>query len=325
MLAAGEDNAMTETIDLNALVRDFAVLGQRALPETMRLELALDAGDPHCQADSAQLESALLNLVINARDAMEKTGGIVTISTAEMILSEFDLAGNADAHPGRFAALAVSDSGIGMSPEIQARAFEPFFTTKEFGRGSGLGLSQVYGYVHQIGGHVAIKTSAGVGTTVTLCMPIAIVADRAKAPAGASFDEAHPPAAILLVEDDPDVREVTAGALREAGYRVIAAEDGHEALAALSSPERIDLLFSDMVMPHGINGVELARRARTIRPGLPVLLTSGYAGATLARQGLIEGEFEILSKPFRNADLVQRINSALAARPSGAAAAHSEA
>jgi two-component system, NtrC family, sensor kinase len=318
-------NLSTEIIDLNALVRDFAVLGQRALPETMRLELKLDPDNPYCQADAAQLESALLNLVINARDAMEKNGGTVTISTAEMALGEFELAGNSDAHPGRFAAIAVSDSGVGMSPEIQARAFEPFFTTKEFGRGSGLGLSQVYGYVHQTGGHVAIKTRAGIGTTVTLCMPLAVVADRAKAARGSAIDQAHPPSTILLVEDDPDVREVTAGALRETGYRVIAAEDGHEALAALAGAERIDLLFSDMIMPHGINGVELARRARTVRPGLPVLLTSGYAGSTLARQGLVEGEFEIIGKPFRHADLVARITSAIAASPSGAVAARGDA
>jgi len=311
----------TEIIDLNALVRDFAVLGQRALSESMRLELKLDPGNPFCQADAAQLESALLNLVINARDAMEKSGGTVRISTDVVSLGEGDLAGNHEARPGRFATISVSDSGIGMSPEIQARAFEPFFTTKEFGRGSGLGLSQVYGYVRQIGGHITIKTGAGIGTTVTLCVPLEIIPDRAHGPRGAPLDVAHPSATILLVEDDPDVREVTAGALREAGYRVIAAEDGRHALAALAGADPIDLLFTDMIMPHGINGVDLARRARAIRPGLPVLLTSGYAGATLARQGLVEGEFEILRKPFRHADLVARINSALSAPPSGAVAA----
>ena len=302
------------SLDANALLRGFTPLVQQALGEMTELTLDLAATLPACRADAGQLEAAVLNLAINARDAMPR-GGTVRLSTRACQLDEAALAGNPEARPGSFCAIALADSGEGMPEEVLDRAFEPFFTTKPMGKGTGLGLSQVFGFARQLGGHVTITSQAGRGTTVTLYLPVEAGAARPEP----EREEVEVPGvvamrhgSILLAEDDARVREVTAEMLRDAGFRVLAAEDGRDALALLRRGEPVDLVFSDVVMPGGISGFELAEEARRIRPGLAVLLTSGFAGAVSEP---LDQDFEVLPKPYDRALLLQRI-AALLDQPS---------
>ncbi|WP_135465625.1 hybrid sensor histidine kinase/response regulator [Crenalkalicoccus roseus] len=298
-------------LDANALVRGFAPLIQRALGEVATLALDLAPDLPPCRADAAQLEAALLNLAINARDAMPQ-GGQVRLTSRLVRLGPEELAGNAEARPGAYVALALADSGIGMPPEVRERAFEPFFTTKPVGKGTGLGLSQVFGFVRQLGGHVAIESAPGDGTRVTLYLPVS-AAPAAAAPAPPAPGGALPPARgrVLMAEDDERVRTVMAEALRQAGLEVIAVPDGQAALAVLVRGERVDVLFSDIVMPGGLSGIGLAEAARQLRPGLPVLLATGYAG--LAADGEEHG-FAVLAKPYDQAVLLARLRALLERR-----------
>ena len=296
-----------EPVDAAALIQEFTTLIRRAIGETITLELGFEPCLPLCQTDAAQLQTAVLNLVVNARDAMPE-GGTLTIRAARAELTPDDLAGNDEAAPGSFVAISVRDTGHGMAPEVLARAFEPFFTTKEVGRGTGLGLAQVYGFVRQLGGHVGVSTRPGEGTTVTLYLPVSH--ERSTR----SLDIGNDPPAtvvtvssstVLVVEDEAAVREIAAEMLREAGWRVISAADGREALSVLQTGEPVDVLFSDVVMP-GLNGFELARAARGMRPGLPVLLTSGYAGAA---HGHEEPEFAVLQKPYERHELLRNLGA----------------
>ena len=304
---------MPEIVDVNALIRGFP-LAQRAIGEAVRLELDLDGSEPHCRADAAQLEAAVLNLAINARDAMPR-GGVLRIATRRVTLGAGALVGNPDAEPGDFIAVTVSDTGSGMTPEVLARATEPYFTTKSVGRGSGLGLSQVYGYVRQSRGHLAIDSAPGSGTSVTLYLPLAVAA----APVAAS----PPPvptagvasATIMLVEDEPAVRETIRQGLLEAGCHIILAGNGVEALALLEAGGHPDLLITDVVMPGGVNGLEVARRAKVIDPGIRVLLVSGYAAPALAAHGVGPDEFEMLNKPFTAGQLQERVSAMLSRDP----------
>lgn len=309
-----------EALDANALITDFTPLLQRALGEMVTLTLHLAPGLPACQADAAQLEAALLNLAINARDAMSGQGE-VALSTRRTWLGAADLANNQDAHPGAYAEITLSDNGSGMPAEVMSRAFEPFFTTKGLGQGTGLGLSQVFGLIRQLGGHVAIRSQPGRGTQVSLYLPV--VADAVIQPAAPPAPQAAPgpamagaSATVLVVEDDAQVREVAAEMLREAGFRVLAAADGREGLALLERDEQVDVLFSDVVMPGGISGVELARLARARRPGIGVLLASGYATPALGGKAL---EFELLAKPYDRDLVVRRISAMVQAMRRGAA------
>lgn len=295
-----------EALDANALVSGFEPLIQRALGEAVPLRLSLSANLPPCEADAAQLEAALLNLAINARDAMPD-GGEVEISTRTAWLSRADLMSNEDARPGPYAEIRVTDSGSGMEPEVLARAFEPFFTTKGPGRGTGLGLSQVFGFVRQLGGHVAIRSEMRRGSSVSLYLPL--VAGIASAPAEPQQQRqgavvAMASATVLVAEDDIQVREMVSEMLREAGFRVLAAIDGRQALDLLERGEKVDVLFSDVVMPGGLSGVELARRARALCPSIGVLLASGYTGSAL---GTELPEFDLLAKPYQRDMLVRRI------------------
>jgi PAS domain S-box-containing protein len=266
----------TQTAEANLLLAEFAPLVRRAVGESVEVEFDLDPALAACEVDAGQLEAAVLNLALNARDAMP-AGGRLTITTQNAGLGLADLAGNVEAAPGRFVAITVQDTGHGMEPGILERVFEPFFTTKEVGKGTGLGLSQVYGFVRQLGGHVAIDSTPGRGTRVTMYLPAVAVAETAAtAPMLALAEVAPlPPATVLVVEDDDDVRAVICAALEEAGCRVLSAGDASRALAILVRQEPIDVLFTDVVMPGAMNGVELARAARCQRPGLGVLLTSG--------------------------------------------------
>jgi len=297
------------TLDANALLRDFLPLLRRALDETMKVEISLDPKLPTCRADAVQLEAALLNLAVNARDAMPR-GGTLRIVTRRAWLQEQALAGNAEAEPGPYVAIELRDTGEGMSAEVRERAFEPFFTTKARGQGTGLGLSQVFGFVRQIGGHVAIQSAERRGTTVTLYLPLG---SPVEAPASGTLPPAPavPPhsgagCTVLVVEDEPAVRSVAVDMLQDAGFAVLAAPDGPTALALLREGALADILFSDVVMPGGMTGFDLAREARRLRPSIGVLLASGYAAEALAQHGGA-GEFELIGKPYDSEAVLTRL------------------
>ncbi len=296
------------TVNANVLVREFHPLLRRALDESVDLELSLDQKLPPCRADATQLEAALLNLVINARDAMPR-GGTIRIVSRRAWLQEQALAGNPDAQPGPYVAVEVRDTGEGMPSEVSERAFEPFFTTKKDGQGTGLGLSQVFGFMRQIGGHVAIQSALRRGTTVTLYLPLGSETEALAArPPGSHLATPVSGAGIsvLVVEDEPAVRSVAVELLTDAGFSVLAAPDGPTALQLLREGVPADILFSDVVMPGGMSGVDLAREARKLRPKMGVLLASGYAAEALAKHGGA-GEFELLGKPYDMDAVLARI------------------
>ncbi|HKS88761.1 MAG TPA: PAS domain-containing protein [Stellaceae bacterium] len=285
--------------DLNALLREIEVLIRRAVGET--IEVIVD-GAPAlslCEVDPAHFEAAVMNLVLNARDAMPH-GGRLRLSTRPADMRR--LPADIDLRPGEYVALSVEDDGEGMRPEVAARAFEPFYTTKEIGKGSGLGLSTVYGFANQSGGGAHIDSTPGAGTRVTLYLPIAGAAQDC-AQGAESGDPQRGVGAILVVEDDPDVREITVEILEGLGYRTLVACNGEEALATLGRAAPIDLLFTDLVMPGGLSGVALARQARAMRPDLRVLLMTGYARPELPAAD----EFPIIAKPFRSVELSRAI------------------
>jgi PAS domain S-box-containing protein len=298
-------------IDCNRMVEGMEKLLRRMLGETIVIKASLESELWTVFADPSQLENALLNLAINARDAMPG-GGAITITTSNVPLDERYRETHPEVNPGQYVMITVTDTGRGMTPEVRERAFEPFFTTKDVGKGSGLGLSMVYGFVKQSNGHVAIYSEPDLGTTVRIYLPaIAIPAD--KAPHLVPSQE-HVPTGreiVLVTEDDPFVRSYAVTCLNGLGYEVIEAVDGRDALQKLRAGASPDLLFTDVVMPGGINGWELADRAREIRPGLRVLLTSGYALETLAERGRLPAGALILNKPYRKAQLARRLRDAL--------------
>ncbi|HEX8654042.1 MAG TPA: ATP-binding protein [Allosphingosinicella sp.] len=282
--------------DLNRLLGDLSELLRRTIGEQVRIE-AVPAPSvwPVC-VDRAQMESAVINLAINARDAMPG-GGVLRIETLNMIQDE---AGPEDGlAPGDYVMVAVSDSGSGMAPEVAARAFEPFFTTKEVGRGTGLGLSQVYGFVRQSGGHVDIDSAPGAGTTIRLYLPRheGAAATYAEAGVAEALPRGSPGEVVLVVEDEDEVRRTTVAALHELGYGVREASTGVEALAILASDPAITLLFTDVVMP-GLDGRALAERALRQRPDLKILYTTGYAPETGPHETLPDDHPAMLRKPF---------------------------
>jgi len=286
-----------KSVHAGALIRDFQDLLRRAVGE---VKLVADDQLWLCLADPAQLETAVLNLALNGRDAMPR-GGTLEIEVRNVTLPDGAIAGVA---AGPYVRLSVRDTGCGIAPEILDRVFEPFFTTKEVGRGTGLGLSMVYGFVRQSGGHVTIESEVGMGTMTSLYLPKSTQTPAAAADTAEIRDVPAGSGRILMVEDDDDVFDVTSALLRQLGYQVLCARNGTEALQMLKAGERFDLLFSDVVMPQGINGVELAREAQRLCGGIKVLLTSGNAADVLARHGA-EDEFPIIGKPYRRADLAQ--------------------
>jgi PAS domain S-box-containing protein len=295
--------------DLNTLLGRTQALLRRSLGEQIDIRLTLREGVWPAMVDPAQLESAVLNLCVNARDAMPR-GGRLTIETANVVFDEDDTAREEEIAPGEYAMIAVSDTGTGMTPEVLARAVDPFFTTKEQGRGTGLGLSMVWGFVKQSRGHLRIYSERGHGTTVKLYLPRALADDQAPAAAPAPAPRGGSET-ILLVEDDPLVREHVAGQLGALGYRVLRAADGPEALALLDRESGIDLLFTDVVMPGGLNGRELAELARAQHPGLRVLFSSGYAEDAIVHHGRLDPGVRLLNKPYRREELASRVRAVL--------------
>jgi signal transduction histidine kinase/HAMP domain-containing protein len=284
----------------NALIRDFQKLLRRAVGESCEVKFVADDHLWPCHVDPSQLEAALLNLTLNARDAMPD-GGILEIELRNVVLGEDSIPSVA---AGPYVRLSVTDTGCGIAPRNLERVFDPFFTTKEVGKGTGLGLSMVYGFARQSGGHVAIESAIGLGTTVRLYLPRSAQAPGAEPSIVQIQDLPSGRGRVLVVEDDDDVLYITSAMLRDLGYQVICARNGREAMQLLKAGKRFDLLFSDVVMPKGITGVELAREAKRMCDGIRVLLTSGNAADVLARHRA-EGEFPIIGKPFRKTDLAQ--------------------
>ena len=296
-------------LDPNSIVTGMGDLLARAIGSHVRVETRLEPNLWHALADPTQLEVMLLNLAINARDAMP-AGGRLTIATKNVESISQQLA--ADLTPGQYVAISVADTGTGMSPAVLARAFEPFFTTKEQGKGTGLGLAQLYGFAKQSGGTVRIESAEGKGTTVTIYLPRTVAEMPSTEPV---LLEAKPRerARILIVDDDDDVRLVAAALVEEIGYEVVAAASGEAALKLLGTNE-FALLMTDVAMP-GMTGVELARRVRAAAPGLPILFASGYAdvqtfGAELSDEA-------VLKKPYRISEVAARISAALADKRHG--------
>jgi len=298
--------------NINALINGVEAVLRRTCPEPIEFVLDLSARPVAANIDAAQFETALVNLVLNARDATAK-GGRVSITTGSAAIDRAHARPMSDIVPGDYVVIAVADTGEGMSPDVLARAVEPFFTTKEVGKGTGMGLSQVYGFVTQSGGHVAIASEPGAGTTVTLYLPAAkpLAKPRQESERGEEDEDDALRSRVLVVDDDPEVLDVTVETLRRLGYAVLTAPDGPAALAVLRREADVDILFSDIVMPRGMNGIELARTARRLRPELRVLLVSGYPPPALSRLPEIgvDGEFAFLSKPYRGAELAAALRA----------------
>ena len=300
---------------LNAVLAGFGEALSRALGEGFELRFDLDPRLPPCVVDPAQIEASLLNLLTNARDAMVPGRGRATVRTGTTASDETAIGAGGDGlKPGNYVVLAVEDNGPGMPPEVLARSTEPFFTTKR-GKGTGLGLAAVHGFVRQSGGRVEISSALGRGTTVRLLFPaIEPGNDNEPRPTRAEpvLDVKGGTETVLVVDDEDGVLDLAVHHLTALGYRVLSARSGEEALAVLERPDSgtVDLLFSDVVMPGGINGLVLAERARVLRPGLRVLLASGYSDDLLTR-GEPSSAVDVLAKPYCRTDLAGRVRAAL--------------
>jgi len=298
-----------EVVDLNAAVTGMDSLLTRALGETINLKTVMESDLWMTNVDPHQLESAVLNLAVNARDAMPE-GGKLTIETANVSLDKAYADQNDGVEPGDYVMVAVSDTGAGMSEEVMRQVFEPFFTTKETGKGTGLGLSMVYGFVNQSQGHIKIDSEEGHGTSIKLYFPrtedtveVSETGGEEEVPTGSET--------VLVVEDEEGVRDIAVTMLGDLGYQVLEAEDGPAALTVLKEHPDIDLLFTDVVMPKGMNGAELAIEAMKLEPALKVLYTSGYTDNALSYGEHLKEGVELLLKPYQQKVLAQKIRHVL--------------
>ena len=305
-----------KVVKVSRVVSQMEDMLRRALGERIEIEFVTSGGLWHTAVDIAQLENAVLNLAINGRDAMAggASAGRLTIEADNAVLDDADCRNHGDVAPGQYVMLAVSDTGTGMAPEVLRQAFEPFFSTKEEGKGSGLGLSMVYGFVKQSGGHVRIDSEPGHGTTVTLYLPRSTaVPDDPRAPVDAQ-PAVGGTETILVAEDDDAVRATVVEMLTALGYRVLAATDAAGALAVVESGTRIDVLFTDVVMPGALRSIDLARMARAHLPDLAVLFTSGYTENAIVHGGRLDPGVELLGKPYTRESLARRVRQVLAAQ-----------
>ena len=314
LLAFGRRQPLSpSTLDINALVRGMSELLRRSLGAGIEVETVLAGGLWRTHADATQLESAIVNLAVNARDAMPD-GGKLTVETMNAHIDDAYAAVNPDAAPGQYVVIAVSDTGGGMPEHVLQRAFEPFFTTKDVGHGTGLGLSQIYGYLKQSGGHAKIYSEVGRGTTVKLYFPRQLGADEAVREAAS--DEPAPRAggrageAILVVEDEPGVRSVACEALRDLGYSVHEAADGAAALRLLERNGAVNLLFTDVVMP-GMTGRELAEEVGRRWPAVKILYTTGYTSNAIVHGGRLDPGVNLLPKPYTGDQLSRKVRAVL--------------
>jgi hypothetical protein len=296
-----------KSVDVNHLVMSLEDLLRRTIGETIDLQIAASADLWPTLCDPNQLESALLNLAINARDAMPD-GGTLTMSTANASFGSVT-ADTPALSPGDYVCIGVADTGVGMSAEVAARAFDPFFTTKPIGQGTGLGLSMIYGFARQSNGHVTIDSKLKQGTSVRLYLPRHHGENTpAHTAIAGKEDHAATGEIVLVVEDEPVVRGVLLEMLADQGYRALEAVDGPSGLKILNSGQRVDLLITDVGLP-GMNGRQLADQAREARPGLKVLFITGYAGSAAVSDGLLQPGMEMITKPFDLDHLSQRIRA----------------
>jgi len=301
-----------EVVNFNTFVLGLTDMLHRTLGETVFLSTALSPELWSVRVDPSQVESAIVNLAVNARDAMPE-GGRLIVETRNAVVDADYAAGDERLTPGEYVRLSVSDTGTGMDSAVRDKAFEPFFTTKETGRGTGLGLSMIYGFAKQSGGHASIYSEPGKGTTVNLYLPRHRAADEpAEAGAADMLLDTGNGEVVLAVEDDARVRRLTVSRLKQLGYTVLEAGTGAEALEVLAANDGIDLLFSDLVMPGGMSGYELCARARALYPQIKALLTSGYAEELAESDKLASEQLKVLRKPYRLADLSKAVGEALA-------------
>ncbi|MCG7360543.1 CHASE3 domain-containing protein [Roseomonas sp. ACRSG] len=299
-------------INLSAMLPDMAELLRRTLGAHIEVRVVDAAGLWPAMADAVQVESALLNLALNARDAMPE-GGRLTIELANKVLDEGYARQHTEVTPGDYVMLGVSDTGTGMPPEVLTRAFEPFFTTKEVGKGTGLGLAMVFGFAKQSGGHVKVYSEPGEGTTVRLYLPRAVGVNLAgiQRP-GAPVELPRGSATVLVVEDETAVREVTTAILCDLGYQILEAADGAEALRVFEeNGGRVDLLLCDVILPGGMKGHDVARKLNEVRQGLPVLFMSGYTENAIVHHGRLDDGVHFISKPFEREQLARKVAQVL--------------
>ncbi|WP_441235851.1 CHASE3 domain-containing protein [Bradyrhizobium sp. 930_D9_N1_4] len=295
-------------VEINGAIADVAKLLRPTLGEQIQIETVLEQGPMTAHIDPSTLTNAVLNMAINARDAMPN-GGKLLLETHRVVLDEAYAQANAEVRPGPYVMLAVSDTGTGMSADIQQKAFEPFFTTKEVGKGSGLGLSMVYGFVKQSGGHIKIYSEQGHGTTIKLYLPPGEGMAEAAAPTTPQAEGGAE--TIFVVEDDTLVRNFVTAQLQSLGYNTVAAADSRAALQLIGAGQAFDLLFTDVVIPGGMSGRELADEVAKLRPGLKVLYTSGYTDNAIVHHGKLDDGVLLLTKPYRRNRLAEMIRKAL--------------
>jgi PAS domain S-box-containing protein len=297
-------------IDLNDIVADTERMLRRLIGEDVEPMTRLDAVDGFAHVDPGQIEQVLMNLVLNARDAMSPGGGTLTIATMNEDVADGDTFDGGPIRPGRYVVLSVTDTGVGMEPSVRARMFEPFFSTKAVGAGTGLGLAVVFGVVKQSGGFIRVETSPGHGATVKSYFP---QVDGGGAPVSSRAEPATLPRgteSLLLVEDDPAVRTFARRILASCGYVITEAENGRDALEVARSQEHLDMLITDVVMPH-IGGRELAEAVRALRPSVRLLFTSGYTSDEVLRRGVLSAEVAFLQKPFTPSALATKVRATL--------------
>lgn len=299
-----------QNVNINKLIHNMDSLLRRTLQENIDIETVYAGGLWLSEVDPGQLEGALLNLAINARDAMPG-GGKLTIETGNTLLDETYADGHDEVLAGQYVMVSVSDTGTGMSPDVVSQAFEPFFTTKQIGKGSGLGLSMVFGFAKQSGGHVKIYSEVGEGSTVKLYLPRALSTDNSVYDGHLTPQVKGGSEKILLVEDDSLVRDHVASQLKALGYRLHAARNADEAHDILKLMSDIDLLFTDVVMPGTMNGRQLAELARQLRPGIKVLFTSGYTENAIVHHGRLDRGVHLLNKPYRRQELAAKVRKVL--------------
>jgi signal transduction histidine kinase/ActR/RegA family two-component response regulator len=300
-----------KSVDVNQCVHDVSVMLRRSLGENIQIETVQGGGLWRAFVDRPQLESALLNLAVNARDAMKGIGKL-TIETANVFLDRSYVDAHSDVAPGQYVMIAITDTGCGMSAEVMNRAFEPFFTTKGIGEGTGLGLSQVHGFVKQSHGHVKIYSEPGVGTTVKLYLPRGTANHDEAPPPPAAETAADPQRKVLVVEDDADVREFVVSVLQDLGYEAIAADSAESARRMLERDHQINVMLTDVVMP-GANGKQLYDDIRVTRPEMAVLFMTGYSRNAIVHNDVLDAGVRLISKPFTIDELSRELRAAIVA------------
>jgi CheY-like chemotaxis protein len=297
-------------VDINALIADSIKLVRPALGASIEAEMVLRSDVSAALVDPSQLSSALLNLAINARDAMPN-GGKLLFETHNVVLDQSYALTNAEVRPGNYVLIVVTDNGTGIPEKIRAKIFEPFFTTKEVGKGTGLGLSMVYGFVKQSGGHIQVYSEEGYGTTFKIYLPCSIAQSEQPAEELSISEMEGGNETILVVEDDPMVRTYVLAQLASLNYKTLSANNGAEALAIADSGAPFDLLFTDVIMPGKMNGRELAEEMARRRPSLKVLFTSGYTQDAMVHHGRLDSGVLLLAKPYRKIELARMLRKAI--------------